>query len=215
MNVIAVTPIHVDPLELARRQSRYDRLAPEGLTIQVVDVGPDAPTELNTDSEVRSSESAVAARVRALSGQAPLVLPDCVLDPAVDAGVEVGGQAMTGVLRLAASHLAALGRPFGSVTRNPAISEELTRRLHDYGLAERHVGDVVLDLGFESVTDHAMWMSAVGGGLEELGRRGAVHVINGCSAVDVPPGEDPPHLVDPVQLALRLIGAGITAGVAE
>ncbi len=43
MRVYAVTPIHVSPEELARRQARYDALCPAGLAVELHDVGPDAP----------------------------------------------------------------------------------------------------------------------------------------------------------------------------
>lgn len=215
MHIRAVTPIHVDPDEVARRQARYDRLSPPGLTVELVDVGPDAPASLDTESEVRASDRVVAAHVRALRrGSCDLVAPDCVLDPGVD-GAEEGPLPVipvVGVLRLAAGHLDALGRPFASVTRNAAIGAELERRLAGYGLTGRYVGNLVMDLDFAAVTDHARWTEAASSALGELGRRGASAVINGCSAVDAAPAGSGPALIDPVALALRLLAAGAAVG---
>ena len=54
MRVLAITPIHVGPEELARRQRRYDRLAPEGMSVTVVDLPIQAPTALGTDADVEA-----------------------------------------------------------------------------------------------------------------------------------------------------------------
>ncbi|NEA25613.1 hydantoin racemase, partial [Actinomadura bangladeshensis] len=43
---LAVTPIHLPAEEVRRRQARYDRLAPPGLSVELRDVGPAAPGAL-------------------------------------------------------------------------------------------------------------------------------------------------------------------------
>ena len=48
VRIHAVTPIHVDADELARRQTRYDALCPAGLHLELHDIGPDAPRALDT-----------------------------------------------------------------------------------------------------------------------------------------------------------------------
>ncbi len=61
MRIFAVTPIHVSPEELARRQARYDALSPGGLSVHLQDIGPDAPRALDTEQQVRDSEDLVSA----------------------------------------------------------------------------------------------------------------------------------------------------------
>lgn len=253
MRIRAITPIHVDPDEVARRQDRYDRLAPAPLTVELVDVGDDAPTSLETEADIRASDDVVARRVQDLRPAAcDVVVPDCVLDPGIGArspaaadrggagsgvgdaggsgpgvangggsghgpgrgrgGDGRGGPPVVGVLRLAAGHLDALGRPFASITRNEAIGAELERRLAEYGLDDRFLGNLVMDLDFAAVTDHERWTTAASAALGELARAGATAVINGCSAVDAEPDRAGPALVDPVALALRLLATGVEVG---
>ncbi|MCE3552245.1 hypothetical protein LWC33_12345 [Pseudonocardia sp. RS11V-5] len=41
MRIHAVTPIHVGEAEVARRQARYDALAPRGVRVELHDIGPE------------------------------------------------------------------------------------------------------------------------------------------------------------------------------
>ena len=47
MRVIAITPIHVTDEELARRQERYSRLAPEGVTVELRNLTKQSPVALD------------------------------------------------------------------------------------------------------------------------------------------------------------------------
>jgi hypothetical protein len=58
MRVYSVTPIHVGPEELARRQARYDALAPDGLTVTLTDLGPEAPRALEDTRRPRRQREA-------------------------------------------------------------------------------------------------------------------------------------------------------------
>ncbi|MCP2255427.1 Asp/Glu/hydantoin racemase [Prauserella aidingensis] len=213
VRALAVTPIHLPDEEIQRRQDRYDRLAPPGLEIVVRDVGPDAPSALDTDAAVRTSERAVTAALDTASAdRAPgwdLAFPDCVLDPAVPDGVTSGGAAagppVHGLLKLSAGFLAARGERFGAVVRNEAIGAELTRRLAAYGLVAYSAGVEVLDLPFDAIADTAAWNAALGEAVTRLAERGATAVLNGCSAVDVEPADLAARIVDPTALALRLL----------
>ncbi|MEW2359479.1 aspartate/glutamate racemase family protein [Spirillospora sp. NPDC029432] len=207
---LAVTPIHLPAAEIARRQARYDRLAPPGLRIELRDVGPAAPEALDTEDAVRASEKEVAAALERESAGAgfDLAFPDCVLDPAVpDAVVEPGGPPVHGLLKLSAMHLAARGERFGAVVRNQAIGAELCRRLNGYGLKRYVAGVVVMDLPFDAIADTGAWNAALAEAVRELAERGATAVINGCSAVDVEPADLPARIVDPTGLALGLMVA--------
>ena len=98
MRIYSVTPIHVGPDELARRQARYRSLVPDGVTLDLVDIGPEAPKALDTDDDVRASEAAVMAALRAAPAGYDVLLPDCVLDPGV--ADLVGELPIVGILQL-------------------------------------------------------------------------------------------------------------------
>ena len=83
MHVWSVTPIHVEPGELARRQARYDALSPAGIRVELVDIGTDAPRQLATEQDVRDSEGLVADALRDAPDRADALMPDCFLDPGV------------------------------------------------------------------------------------------------------------------------------------
>lgn len=61
LHLYALTPIHVAPGELARRQARYDARSPAGLTVELRDLGDGAPRALATEQQVRDSEGLVVA----------------------------------------------------------------------------------------------------------------------------------------------------------
>ncbi|KHF43080.1 aspartate/glutamate racemase family protein [Saccharomonospora viridis] len=208
MRALAVTPIHLPEHEIARRQARYDRLAPPGLWVELRDVGPTAPTALDDEEDVRRSERAVTEVLTSTNvGHAgyDIVFPDCVLDPGVPARAASASPRVHGLLKLAAGHLAASGERFGAVVRNEAIATELDRRLKVYGLADYVAGIAVLDLPFEAIADTAAWNAALARAVEGLASSGAGVVLNGCSAVDVDAGPLPARVVDPTALALRLL----------
>jgi Asp/Glu/hydantoin racemase len=207
---LAVTPIHLPPGEVRRRQARYDRLAPPGLTVELRDVGPAAPGSLDDEAAIRASEREVAAALAAAGDGWDLAFPDCVLDPAVPdgpSGPAGPGVRPIGLLKLSSMHLSAKNVRFGAVVRNEAIGAELGRRLKGYGLDEYVAGIAVLELPFDAVADAAAWNAALGEAVDALAAAGAEAVINGCSAVDV--GEDrfAARVVDPTALALRLMTA--------
>ena len=201
IRVHAVTPIHVDPVELARRQARYDALSPAGLTVSLHDIGPDAPTALDTAGQVRESERLVVAALRAADRDGyDVLLPDCVLDPGVE---QLAGELpVAGLLRLSVGWQVLTGRRVGAVARNRAIADELADRVAVYGWAASFDGVRVLDLDVHAIADTDRWDAAVGSAIESFGPGAAV--VNGCSAVDVP-GR---RVVDPTALALRLLAAG-------
>ncbi|WP_326954219.1 aspartate/glutamate racemase family protein [Amycolatopsis sp. NBC_01286] len=205
MRALAVTPIHLPPEEIRRRQERYDRLAPPGLEIELRDVGPAAPKTLDTDASMRVSENAVAAVLAAAGDGWDLAFPDCVLDPAVPDAVAEPALPVHGLLKLSATYLAAKGVRFGAVVRNEAIAEEFSKRIAAYRLTEYLAGIRVLDLPFSAIAETETWNAALGTAVRELAELGATAVINGCSAVDVEPAGLPARIVDPTALAMRLL----------
>lgn len=211
MRIYSVTPIHVDETELARRQARYDQLSPSGVTIELHDIGPDAPSALNTTAEVRASESIVADSMwKAAQEGYDAVLPDCVLDPAVADLSRCLKVPVLGLLRLSVGQAVAMGQRVGAVTRNQAIADELVARVEAYGWADSFTGVEVLDLDVDAISDSARWDQALAGAVQRLESVGTSVVINGCSAVEVTSARvGGAHMVDPTALALRLVGAGL------
>jgi len=205
VRIHAVTPIHVDADELARRQARYDALCPPGVRLELHDIGPDAPSALDTADEVRESERLVVEALRAAPPGYDVLLPDCVLDPGVS--LLQGELPVVGILRLSMGWQVLTGRRAGAVARNKAIADELADKVVEYGWSGQFTGVRVLDLDVDAIADAQRWNDAVGGALATLEADGAAAVINGCSAVEVP---DRPGLpvVDPTALALRVLAAG-------
>ncbi|MBD2893824.1 hypothetical protein ACFYTC_00425 [Actinomadura nitritigenes] len=212
MRALSVTPIHLPPEEITRRQARYDRLAPAGLSIELRDVGPGAPGSLDDEASIRVSEREVAAAVAAAVAEPDaawdVVLPDCVLDPAVPDGPADQRVPVNGLLRLSSMALAAKNVRFGAVVRNEAIGAELGRRLKAYGLDAYVAGIAVLELPFDAVAEGETWNAALGEAVDALAAQGAAAVINGCSAVDVEEGRFAAEVVDPTALALQVLVAG-------
>jgi allantoin racemase len=205
VRIHAVTPIHVDADELARRQARYDALCPPGLRLELHDIGPDAPVALDTAEEVRESERLVVEALRSAPPGYDVLLPDCVLDPGVD---QLQGELpVVGILRLSLGWQVLTGRPSGAVARNKAIADELAEKVAAYGWSGWFTGVRVLDLDVHAIADARRWNDAVGAALAALEADGAAAVINGCSAVEVPRRPGLP-VVDPTALALRVLAAG-------
>lgn len=205
MRILAITPIHVGPEELARRQDRYSRLAPQGVEVTVVDLPEGAPTALNTDEDVHASDEHVAAVMAASRAGFDLVLPDCVLDPAF--APSNGDEDARGLLHQAVMSVTKDGEPYGVIVRNQAIAKELQRRLVEYRMDANLVAIQVMDLPFEAVTNHEMWNAAMTEAVAALAGRGARSVINGCSAVDVDEEGLGVRVVDPTQEALEALAA--------
>lgn len=205
LRIRAVTPIHVDDDELRRRQSRYDRLAPPGVSIRLDDLGADSavPRELQTAEDVRRSEALVVEEIRRTDPvRFDAVLPDCVLDPGVGLGIEVALPVL-GLLRLSTHLLAGAGRRFAAVTRTAAIGEELRRKVATYGLAGSLSDVRILGLAVEHIRDDRAWAAAITRSVTDLS---APAVLNGCSAVDVHPAATGPRIVDPTAMALQALG---------
>lgn len=213
MHVFAVTPIAVSAGELARRQARYDALSPAGLVVELHDLGRGAPPALDTEQQVRDSEGRVVEALRAAPDSADVLLPDCVLDPGVHA-LSDAGRPVFGLLRTSLAWSRLAGRSCGAVTRNEAIAAELARQVHAYGFDDAFTGVEVLDLEVDDIAEGDRWATALRGAVGRMSTAGAGDLLNGCSAVDLPPDAAswPVRVVDPTALTLRLIAAGETTG---
>lgn len=209
MRVRSITPIRVPDDELERRRSRYTLLSPPGVTVHLDNLadGPFTPWQLDTDAEVASSSDLVLAMALETDpAEFDLVLPDCILDPAVRRGLPEPVP-IVGILQLAATHLALLGGSFTAVTRNGTIADELADRVRIYGLDRHFLGVDVLELDLAASQDDSRWNAALAPSRLAAAERGAFAVINGCSAVNVEEGADGVPVVDPTGMALRLLGA--------
>lgn len=210
MHLLAITPIHVSGEELVRRQQRYDRLAPAGVSIRLHDVGDgsEVPRALETADDITASEAALVQRFRCVDTDGvDGFLPDCVLDPVVDHDVSLA-RPVFGIARLTAHFLAGFGVRVGAVARNEAIAAELDRKMRSYGLPFGRRTDV-LDLSVEDIADDAVWAAAVE---RTVAGMPCDHVINACSAVDVAVNDHGPVLIDPTWMALQLIGLRAVGG---
>lgn len=210
MRLYAVTPIRVAKDELQRRRDRYQQLAPAEVSVDLHNLDAlNAPTSLETETDIRRSEELVFTKIAALDpGAYDAALPDCVLDPSVDHFDTESNLPVFGMLRLTAAWLVGTGHVFGAVTRNAAIGAELADRLDGYRLERGFTRAVTLDLDFASIADDTRWNAALADAVISLTQEKAMAVINGCSAAwpSNPPGEA--RVIDPACLALRLISAG-------
>ncbi|WP_244930459.1 hypothetical protein [Nocardioides sp. W7] len=203
MRLLAITPITVDDAELARRQWRYDELAPAGVTVVLEHLGSGIalPRALETEADVRASEEALLARYREVeSADWDGFLPDCVLDPLSD-GDHGLGRPVFGIGRLAAAFVAGQGARLAAVARNAAIAAELDRRLASYGVPTV-APTAVLDLSVEDIADDAVWAAAVERTVQGLD---CDFVLNACSAVEVAEQPRAPYLLDPTAAALAML----------
>lgn len=213
MHLLAITPIHVQPAELARRQRRYERLAPAGVTVTLEDVGEgsEVPRALETADDIAASESVLVERFGSADAERfDAFLPDCVLDPVVDADVSLD-RPVFGIARLTAHFLAGFGSRVGAVARNAAIAAELDRKLKTYGLAPARPTDV-LGLSVDDIADDAAWAVAVERAVAAMP---CDRVINACSAVDIVGDDRGPVLVDPTWTALQMIGVHAAKGARQ
>jgi Asp/Glu/hydantoin racemase len=205
MRILAITPIVVSKEELARRQARYDRLAPIGVTVHLQNLGggSEVPHALETTEDVAASEAVLIDRYAAADiTRFDAFLPDCVLDPVVDHADRVP-LPVYGIGRLAAHYLTGFGWQIGAVARNHAIAAELDRKLASYGLRTTQP-TAVMELSVEDIADEATWGAAVERTVAGLACQA---VINACSAVEVKEATGGPLILDPTATALRMIGA--------
>lgn len=214
MRVKAITPMRVGADEIARRQKRYDRLAPDGMSITLFDLpaSPATPTALDTDDDIRASERLVIeAALDTDPARFDAILPDCVLDPGVPELDRRSPLPVLGITRLAAGLLASLGRPFGAVTRNEAIGREFAAVVARYGLV-CFTGVEVLGLSVADISDDALWSAAVADVAAASARAGVSTILNGCSAVELTETATAVSIVDPTALALQLAGLASARG---
>lgn len=204
MRLLALTPIHVPDHEVARRQARYDAIAPAGVEVVVRRPAGDLPRQLGTDDDVAASDAALLAAYAAEPvGEWDGYLPDCVLDPVVHAAATLPVP-VHGIGRLAMHALAGAGLSWRGVARNEPIARELDRQAAGYGLVTDGPTSV-LSLSVEEISDDAGWAAALASATSDLG---CDAVLNGCSAVDVHTPGRGPVVVDPTALALRVL-AGV------
>lgn len=206
MKLLAITPISVSSEELSRRQARYTRLCPVGVTVHLEALGDstEVPRALDTAEDIEASEQALLNRLRGADPTGvDAFLPDCVLDPAVDVAGAGLARPVLGLLKLTGHYLAGQGLSVGAIARNEAIASELDRKYVSYGLAPIVGGTRVLGLAVEDIADDEAWQSAVE---TQLGEGVAEVAINGCSAVEVRPSGRRPVVIDPTAVALQLLG---------
>lgn len=203
MKVVSITPIHVTDKELARRQERYQRLAPAGVTVELRNLSHQSPVALDNKNDVQSSDSNLASDISEINADSyDVLLPDCILDPGFR---QNRSENTVGMLDSVMKHLVDAGNKVGAVTRNESIGQELVRRVGEYGYADSFVGLEVLNLSFDAINDEEEWHRALKIGVDRLADLGATVVINGCSAVNVDQSQLQLPVVDPAELVLQLI----------
>ncbi|HSI94147.1 MAG TPA: aspartate/glutamate racemase family protein [Jiangellaceae bacterium] len=206
----AITPIHVDDAELARRRVRYTALAPAGVQVHLdnLPADPEVPRQLDTADAIAASDAfVVEASQRTDPTQFDAVLPDCVLDPGLDRLRDEGfSLPVIGITELAAMAAVAVGGRLAAVARNAAIADELERRIRQYCLGSRFAGVHVLGLSFADIADDARWNAALDEAAKHFAGSGVTAILNGCSAVEVRVGSGVP-VFDPTRAALTLLGA--------
>ena len=203
MKVVSITPIHVTEEELKRRQERYERLAPAGITVELRNLSEQSLNALEKDRDVRASDLALLADALEINLEVgEVLLPDCILDPGFRQNASV---TTIGMLESVMSHLVAAGGKVGAVTRNESIGNELVRRVGEYGFASHFVDLEVLNLSFDAINDEEQWHRALKIAVERLAAKGATLVINGCSAVNVDQSQLSIPVVDPAELVLKII----------
>jgi Asp/Glu/hydantoin racemase len=218
-NVRFIAPVHLPEDRIAWRAGRYRELghaAVVPLDIELVNLPAGAPRSLDSDAAVQDSIGYVRSVVeRTEARRYAAVLPDCILDPSVEAhgapAADDGPAPVFGITHLVAHHLASFGRRFSAVTRNRPIADELARKLDEYGLAALFAGTDVIDGAIDLVSDHDEWNRRLDAVTAQPRARSAGTVFNGCSAVDVAdPVMNGVTVLDPTPLALDLLGIGLT-----
>lgn len=219
LRLLAVTPISVAPDELERRQHRYDRLAPQGVSVTLVNLGSASgiPCSLDSVQDIEASQSAMLERLiqeEESDGEDPYdgFLPDCVLDPLVDVAGTGLETPVFGLLKITSHYLRSLGAHYAAVARNRPIAEEIDAKCESYGLGRPLGGTRVLDLGISGITDEAAWAATIDARLQDSSAR---YVINGCSAVETSTPVRGRTLIDPTATALSILGMGSSTGILE
>jgi Asp/Glu/hydantoin racemase len=208
VRIHASTPLYVGEEELARRQARYDRIAPAGVTIELHDLPDAAPRSLETEEDCRASEEFVIEALSAAPQGVDAVFADCVLDPGITTLQRTLSIPAIGILRTNLAHARALGRPTAAVVRNQAIADEMRRIAEESGLGDVLTDIRLLKLDFAAVTDHDLWQAQLESAAADAAEAGASTLLNGCSAVDTDATTGPVTVYDPVARALRLVAAG-------
>jgi len=205
IRVKAIAPLQLDPEEVRRRQARYEAMATDRASITLVNLdGPNAPQRLDSEEDIRRSEALVYAEMlRTSADDFDVLLPDCVLDPAVGDAF-VTPVPTRGILQLASTALHQQGARYLGVTRNDAICNEFSQKIRDYGYAEDLQAIATLDVDFCFIADNRSWAKAMWPAIEQAQAGGLHYVLNGCSAVAI---DDPVvgdvRVIDPTALALE------------
>lgn len=216
MKIIAFTPAHVGVDEIHRRQQRYVTFASGRFDVTVVDQPdlPNVPRSFDTRELIASSHQCVVDQAAGRTFAADEVLmPDCILDTALESVSSALTAPTFGILRLNVSHFLGLGLRYGAVARNTAVGNALDERIRGYDPSDSYRGTSILDLPTEAVADTARWNAALAQHVQDLADRGAQVVINGCSAVDVTDEAWAIPVVDPTRLAIDLIAAAAANGI--
>jgi Asp/Glu/hydantoin racemase len=175
---------------------------------------PDVPHSFDTDELVASSEPCVVSQAGLLTLEPDdHVMPDCILDTALESVTEQLDAPVHGILRMNTSFFHALGLRYGAVARNHAVGDALDRRIRGYDTSGDFVGTSILDLPTEAVADTPRWNAALAEHVQALADRGAQVVINGCSAVDVADQAWAIPVIDPTQLAIGCFGLAQNLGI--
>ena len=196
MRVIAITPVHVTEEEFNRRQARYDRISPDGLKVVLINFSELEPKELETSLDVLASDLGLIADIHSINRE------DCVLDPG---SRQDGDEFVVGMLECVMTNLISSGHRIGSVTRNEAIGAELVRRIDEYGYSANFVGNEVINLSFDAISNDDLWHQSLESAVQKLANKGASIVINGCSAVNLIEAKLVLEVIDPAEMALSLI----------
>ena len=214
LRICMISPIHLSESITAARAARLRTLGGSDLDVDLVRLPPEAPPGLDRPEDVEAAATHIAAVAAGLDpARYDVVMPDCVLDPGVEALGE-GEIPVLGLLRLIAGGLYGIGGPFSAVTRNETIADELAARLRGYGLADGFRGTDILNLGIEKVVHEEEWTSALDRIVRERSRAGVAIVLNGCSAVATGPSSwSDSWVVDPTTYAFDLIRARLRNGL--
>ena len=205
IRIKAIAPLKLDPTEVRRRQARYDALAAGRASITLVNLSDsNAPQRLDSEEDIRQSEQLVYDEIlRTVADEFDLVLPDCVLDPAI--GEAFRAPVPThGILQLASAALHQQRAFYLGVTRNDAIGTEFSNKVRNYGYGDDLKAMATLNVDFCFISDHQGWAKAMWPTLERARAAGLHYVLNGCSAVDIDdPVVEDVKVIDPTALALE------------
>ena len=206
MRLLALTPIDVPDAEVARRQARYDAIAPAGVTGRGAAARTGGlPPELGSAADIATSDAALLAAYAAEpAGDWDGFLPDCVLDPARPRRGRAAASRSTASDGSRCMRSPAPGWPGAAVARNEPIAHELDRLAARYGLTTDGP-TIVLSLCVEDIADDVGWASALSAAVADLAlRRGPQRLLRRRRPGARSPG---PAVVDPTALALRVLAA--------